>query len=82
MQKDIYSENIKIAFKSVKSQLLKTIITAMIIAIGISCLVGMLTSVDAMKGSLNGQFALLGANTFRKKAKALSCNFLLSGYGV
>lgn len=64
MQKDIYSENIKIAFKSVKSQLLKTIITAMIIAIGISCLVGMLTSVDAMKGSLNGQFALLGANTF------------------
>lgn len=64
MQKDIYLENIRIAFKSVKSQLLKTIITASIIAIGISCLVGMLTAVDAMKGSLNGQFALLGANTF------------------
>ncbi len=64
MQKDIYFENIKIAYKSVKSQLLKTIITALIIAIGISCLVGMLTAVDAMKASLSGQFALLGANTF------------------
>lgn len=64
MEKDIYLENIKIAFKSIKSQILKTIITALIIAIGISCLVGMLTAVDAIKGSLNGQFALLGANTF------------------
>lgn len=64
MIKAVYLENLKIALKSVRSQLLRTIITALIIAIGIASLVGMLTAVDAIKGSLNGQFALLGANTF------------------
>ncbi len=58
------TENIKIAFDSVRSQVLRTILTSLIIAIGIMALVGILTSIDALKESLTGQFALLGANTY------------------
>jgi len=57
-------ENFKIAIQSVRSQMLRTLITAAIIAIGIMALVGILTAIDAIKNSLNGQFSLLGANTF------------------
>ncbi len=64
MRKGLFFEYFKIALQSIKSQALRTIITALIIAIGITALVGILTSVDAMKSALTGQFALLGANTF------------------
>lgn len=57
-------ENLKIALQSVRGQMLRTVITALIIAIGIMALVGILTAIDAIKNSLTGQFSLLGANTF------------------
>ncbi|HNP48158.1 MAG TPA: ABC transporter permease, partial [Bacteroidia bacterium] len=44
-------ENIKVAIGSVRSQLLRTILTVLIIAFGIIALVGMLTAVDAITGS-------------------------------
>lgn len=59
-----YLEDIKIALQSIRSQLLRTILTGLIIAIGIMALVGILTAIDAIKVSLSGKFALLGANTF------------------
>jgi putative ABC transport system permease protein len=58
------TEIIKIAFSSIRAQLLRTVITGLIIAIGIMALVGILTAIDAIEGGLRGQFALLGANTF------------------
>lgn len=58
------TEIIKIAFSSIRAQLLRTIITGLIIAFGIMALVGILTAIDAIEGGLRGQFALLGANTF------------------
>ncbi len=64
MGKNIFFEYLKIALQSIKSQALRTILTALIIAIGITALVGILTAIDAIKSSLTGQFALLGANTF------------------
>lgn len=64
MGKSIFFEYLKIALQSIKSQALRTILTALIIAIGITALVGILTAIDAIKASLTGQFALLGANTF------------------
>lgn len=64
MGKNIFFEYLKIALQSIKSQALRTILTALIIAIGISALVGILTAIDAIKASLTGEFALLGANTF------------------
>ncbi len=57
-------ENIKVAIQSVKSQKLRTILTALIIAIGIMALVGILTTIDAIKSSINDKFTSMGANSF------------------
>ncbi len=57
-------QNIKIALQSIRSQLLRTILTSLIIAIGIMALVGILTAIDSIKETLTGNFALLGANTY------------------
>lgn len=59
-----YSEIIKIALNSVRNNLLRAILTLMIIAIGIMALVGILTAIDNMVFSLNDNFSGLGANSF------------------
>lgn len=57
-------ENVKIALQSIKGNKLRTFLTALIIAIGLMALVGILTSIDAIKGSLNNTFSNMGANSF------------------
>lgn len=57
-------ENIRISLKSIRSHLLRTILTVMIIAFGIMALVGILTAIDSIKYFLNENFAMMGANTF------------------
>ncbi|WP_439151813.1 ABC transporter permease [Winogradskyella sp.] len=57
-------ENIKIAFGSIKSQLLRTILTVLIIAIGIMALVGILSGVSALENTISSDFSSMGANTF------------------
>jgi len=64
-----FLENIKEAFRSIRSNLLRTILTALIVSIGIMALVGILTAIDAMKFSLSQTFASLGANSFEISAK-------------
>ncbi|MBA9077296.1 ABC transporter permease [Rufibacter quisquiliarum] len=59
-----YTENIKEGFRSIKSNLLRTVLTAMIIAIGITALVGMLTAIEGIKYSVSSTFSTLGANSF------------------
>lgn len=56
--------NISESFKSIKDNLLRTILTATIIAIGIMSLVGILTAIDGMKASITESLSSLGANTF------------------
>ena len=58
------TENVKVALQSIKSNKLRTFLTALIIAIGLMALVGILTSIDAIKSSLNNTFASMGANSF------------------
>jgi putative ABC transport system permease protein len=60
----LFKENIRIAFGSIRTQLLRTILTVMIIAIGITALVGILTVVSALENTLSSDFASMGANTF------------------
>ena len=60
----LLKENIRIAFYSIKSQLLRTILTVLIIAIGITALVGILSSVAALEITITGDFASMGSNTF------------------
>ncbi len=60
----VFRENIKIAMSSIRAQLLRTILTIVIIAIGITALVGILTVVAAIDSNLNSKFASMGSNTF------------------
>jgi putative ABC transport system permease protein len=60
----LFKENIRIAFGSIKTQLLRTILTVLIIAIGITALVGILTVVTALENTVSTNFASMGANTF------------------
>ena len=57
-------ENVKIATESIKSHRLRTILTMLIIAFGIMALVGILTAIDSIKGSINENFQMMGSNTF------------------
>ncbi len=57
-------ENVKVAFGSIRSQWLRAILTMLIIAIGITALVGILTSIDGIKSSITSNFTSMGANTF------------------
>ncbi len=62
--KGVFKENIKIAFGSIKTQLLRTILTVVIISFGIMALVGILASVSIIENSLNSSFTSMGSNTF------------------
>lgn len=57
-------ENIRTALSSVKGNLLRTLLTVLIIAVGITSLVGTLACIDVMKAALSSNFASMGANTF------------------
>lgn len=57
-------ENVDEGLRSIQSNLLRTVLTAMIIAIGITSLVGILTAIEGIQNSVNSSFADLGANTF------------------
>ena len=65
-------ENVREAFRSIRANLLRTILTALILSIGLFALVGILTGIDAMKNSLSETFASLGANSFDIRAKGYS----------
>jgi len=60
----LVKENISIAFDAIKSQLLRTILTILIIAIGITALVGILSAVSALENTISSDFSSMGANTF------------------
>ena len=57
-------ENIKVALRSIRSNLLRSLLTIMIITVGITSLVGILTAIDTILLSLNSNFSRVGANSF------------------
>ena len=57
-------ENIREAFRSIKGNTLRTVLTALIIAIGIMALVGILTAIDGIQAGADASMADLGANSF------------------
>lgn len=58
------TENIKVALQSIAGNKMRTLLTALIIAIGLMALVGILTSIGAIESSLNNTFSSMGANSF------------------
>lgn len=59
-----YTENVRLALQSIQSNRLRTMLTALIIAIGLTALVGILTTLDAVKKSMTEAFSNMGANSF------------------
>lgn len=64
-----------IAWRSIQGQMLRTILTIFIIALGIMSLVGMLTAIDVLKQSINDNFSFLGANTFTIRNRGFRASF-------
>ncbi|WP_417350351.1 ABC transporter permease [Flavobacterium alkalisoli] len=60
----LFRENTKIAFSSIKTQLLRTILTVLIIGVGIWGLVGILAAVTVLENTITGNFSSMGTNTF------------------
>ena len=59
----LFRENFRISLDSIKSQLLRTILTVLIISLGIFALVGILTFIKAFENTLTNDFASIGSNT-------------------
>jgi putative ABC transport system permease protein len=57
-------ENIKEGLRSVQANLLRSIITALIVTIGITALISVLTAIDAAQKSVSEGLSALGSNTF------------------
>ncbi len=72
-------ENVKLSLQSISSNKLRTFLTALIIAIGITALVGILTSIDAIKNSLTDSFSAMGSNSFNIRNRGLNVQIAGSG---
>lgn len=62
-------EIVRMAYVAIRGQWLRSVITMLIIAFGIMALVGILTIIDGIKGSINSNFTSMGANSFTFKNK-------------
>jgi putative ABC transport system permease protein len=62
-------ENIREGLRSVQANLLRSVLTALIVAIGITSLVGALTAVDGIGYTLTESLSALGANSFTIESK-------------
>lgn len=57
-------ENIREGLRSVKANMLRSVLTALIVAIGITALVGISTAIDAIETSVSASLSSMGVNTF------------------
>ncbi|MCB9282593.1 MAG: ABC transporter permease [Lewinellaceae bacterium] len=57
-------ESIRMAIRSIRSNMMRSILTLLIIAFGIMALVGILTAIDSAIFALNDSISSLGANSF------------------
>ena len=62
-----YLEILRVSFNNVRTNILRSVLTMMIIAFGIMALVGILTAIDTILYSMNDNFSSLGANSFSIK---------------
>src|ERR1700744_1729782 len=73
-------ENIAIALQSIAGNRLRTSLTALIIAIGIMALVGILTAIEGIKQYTSDAFASLGANSFTIQNRGSGLGFGNGGH--
>ncbi len=65
---------IGLAWQSIKNNKLRTAITVAIITFGLTALIGILTSIEAMKIKMKDSFSFMGANSYRIVAKERKIN--------
>jgi len=63
------AENIRQALSAIRGNLLRAVLTLMIIALGIMALVGILTAIDSILYSMSDNFSSMGANSFDIRPK-------------
>lgn len=66
--------NTALAYRSIRTNKLRTGITVGIIALGITALIGILTSIEALKASIYANFSGMGSNTFQITNETLKRN--------
>jgi putative ABC transport system permease protein len=76
----LLKENFKISIDSIRSNLLRSVLTILIIAIGIMALVGILTAIDAIKNSISSEFMRMGANTFTIENRGMRVHIARNRY--
>jgi ABC-type antimicrobial peptide transport system permease subunit len=64
--------NISLAFKAIITNRLRSILTIVIIGIGIMSVVGILTAIEVIKESMYSNFSSMGANSFQITSSATS----------
>jgi putative ABC transport system permease protein len=68
----VFWENLRISFRAISSNRVRAILTMCIIAFGIMALVGILTAIDAIKGTLTSSFTRMGANSFSISSRGMN----------
>ncbi|MBS1615476.1 MAG: ABC transporter permease [Bacteroidetes bacterium] len=74
--------NLSLAFRAVRTNLLRSILTILIIGLGIMALVGILTSIEVINAALTSNFSEMGANTFQITNVILKQKRGKGGHGV
>jgi len=70
-----FKDTFSLAFRTVRSNKLRSGITITIIAFGIMALVGIITAITAMEQSLRESFSSMGANAFSVRYKESNIRF-------
>ena len=70
----LFRENLNVALTSVKTNRLRSVLTILIIAVGITALVGILTAIEAIGGSVSDSFRRLGTASFTIRSRFASAS--------
>ncbi|MCL1974274.1 MAG: ABC transporter permease [Bacteroidetes bacterium] len=68
----LFRENLNVSLSSIKTNGLRSVLTILIIAVGIMALVGILTAIEAIGGSVSDSFRSLGASSFTIRSRYAS----------
>ncbi len=70
MKSQLIFENIRISFEAIRSHMLRSVLTVLIIAFGIMAIVGIFTAISALENSLAENLMMMGSNTFTIKNRS------------
>ncbi|HPD95477.1 MAG: ABC transporter permease [Bacteroidales bacterium] len=70
----ILNEIFRISINSILSSKLRSILTILIIALGIMALVGILTAIESIENSISSGFSQMGANSFTIQSRGMRVN--------